>query len=176
MKVRGWRPVPGTPRWATVCAWATVACVLPSCVWRIAVGLGVPLGWSAAHLRLERIPGYGTWYVIWLSVLCIAAAALTLGLIYRWGERLPMGLPLLGGRQLPVWLVAALSSAGAGLVATLVVVSITRWSAVSGFADRPTSGWALLMDACYAPVILWAPLLLAVTVAYARRQAGHLRG
>lgn len=81
--------VPGTPRWAVVAAWATLGCVLPSSLWRISVGLGIPLGWSDAHLRLERIPGDGTFYVIRLSVASIVAAALTLGLIYRWGERVP---------------------------------------------------------------------------------------
>lgn len=78
---RWFAPAPRTPRWAVLCAWATVACVLPSSAWRTAVGLGAPLGWSAAHLRLERIPGYGTFYVIWLSAATIAAASLTLGLI-----------------------------------------------------------------------------------------------
>lgn len=54
------RTVPGTPRWAVACAWTCVASVVLSALWRTAVGLGVPLGWSADHLRLERIPGPGT--------------------------------------------------------------------------------------------------------------------
>lgn len=41
---------------------------------------------------------------------------------------------------------------------------------MSGFADHPTSGWALLMDACYAPAAPWAPLVIAVTVTYLRRR------
>lgn len=162
-------PAPGTPRWAVVCAWATVGCVLPSAAWRTAVGLGVPLGWSQAHLRLERIPGYGTFYVNWLSAASIAAAALTLGLIYRWGERVPARAPLVGDRPLAVWLVAGSAVAGA-LVSAIVVLSIVHWPGVSGFADRPGSGWALLMLACYAPAALWPPLLLATTAAYIQRR------
>ncbi len=109
-------------------------------VWRTAVGLGIPLGWSQAHLRLERIPGYGTFYVIWLSAASIAAAALTLGLVYRWGEHVPARIPILGGRRLPGWLVAGAAVAGALLVADVVGLSITHWSSVSGFSDRPASG------------------------------------
>lgn len=167
---RGFHPVPGTPRWAVICAWVTAVCVLPSCAWRTAVGLGVQLGWSEAHLRLEHIPGGGTSYVIRLSGASIVAAALTLGLVYRWGERVPARVPLLGGRRLPVWPVAAVAVAGVIVVSGIVWLSIAHWSSVSGFSDRPTSGWALLMAACYAPALLWAPLLLAVTLAYLRRR------
>lgn len=163
-------PVAGTPPWAAVAAWATVASVAPACIWRTAVGLGVPLGWSDAHLRLERIPGYGTFYVIWLSVASIAAALVTLGLIYPWGERVPRRVPLVGGRQFPVWLVAGVAVIGGLVVAGLVWLSIINWSQVSGFADQPTSGWSVLMAACYSLNVLWAPLLFAVTVAYVQRR------
>jgi len=169
------RPVPGTTRWALICAWATVVCVLPCGVWRIAVGLGAPLGWSQAHLQLERIPGYGTFYVIWLSAASIAAATLTFGLVYRWGEQIPSRIPLLAGRRLPVELVAAVSVIGAVVVAGIVVLSIAHWSSVSGFSDQPASGWAILMAVCYAPTVLWSPLLLATTVAYVRRRSHHPR-
>ena len=166
---RGFHPVPGTPRWAVICAWVTVASVLPSCAWRTAVGLGVPLGWSEAHLRLEHIPGDGTSYVVRLSGATIVAAALTLGLVYRWGGQVPARVPLLGGRRLPLWPVAAVAVAGVIVVSGIVGLSIAHWSSVSGFSDRPTSGWALLMAACYAPALLWPSLLLAVTLAYIRR-------
>jgi len=52
----------------------------------------------------------GTVYVIWLSVASIAAAALTLGLVYRRGDHVPSWVPRLGGRRLPVRLVAGLRS------------------------------------------------------------------
>jgi hypothetical protein len=158
-----------------VCAWTTVACVLPSSAWRTAVGLGVPLGWSQSQLQLQRIPGYGTFYVIGLSAASIAATALTLGLVYRWGEQIPSRIPLLGGRRLPVWLVAAVAVAGAAIVAGIVGLSIAHWSSVSGFSDRPTSGWARLMAACYAPAVLWSPLLLITTLAYIRRRTCRRR-
>lgn len=163
------KPVPGTPRWTVACAWATPACVAPSGVWRTLVGLGVPLGWSEAHLRLERIPGFGTAYVLALTGLSLGAAALTLGLVYPWGQRLPGWLPAVGGRRIPRWMVAAAAISGAVVVTCLIVLSILNWSQVSGFADRPGSAWALLMVCCYLPACLWPVLLLAVLYAYLRR-------
>ncbi|HEY5821314.1 MAG TPA: hypothetical protein VIT20_05030 [Propionibacteriaceae bacterium] len=168
-------PVPGTPRWAFIAAWSTVACVVPSGLWRTAVGLGAPLGWSAEHLALERIPGFGTAYVIGLSLGSLLASALTLGLVYRWGERFPDWVPGLGGRQLPVVPVVVVALLGALVVALICVLSIVNWDSVSGFADRPDSGWARLMMACYLPALLWAPLLAAVTVVYARRRGRGTR-
>ena len=162
--------VSGTPRWATTCAWATLACVLPACAWRSAVGLGVPLGWTREHLQLERIPGPGTAYVLGLSAATLATAALTLGLVQPWGERVPDRLPLLGGRRVPISLAATTAVLGAAIVLVLVCLSVVHWPSVSGFRDRPTSGWALVMIACYAPSALWPPLLLAVTAAYVRRR------
>lgn len=86
------------------------------------------------------------------------------------GERTPDAIPVLGGRRLPTLLVAGIAVAGVVAVAVIVGLSIANWSQVSGFADRPTSGWAVLMLICYLPAVAWAPLLLAVTVAYVRRR------
>lgn len=69
------RVVPGTPRWAVMCAWAALGSVVPSAIWRTLVGVGVPLGWSDAHLELEQIPGFGTAYVIALSLIRSAQLA-----------------------------------------------------------------------------------------------------
>lgn len=162
--------VPGTPRWAVVAAWVATAWVWPSAVWRSAVGLGVPLGWTDEHLTLERIPGFGAAYVLGLSVASSAAAALTLGLVQSWGEVVPAWVPVLRGRRVPVASVGITAVAGAVVVTGIVVLSIEHWNQVSGFADRSTSGWALLMLACYLPAALWPLLLLAVTVAHVRRR------
>ena len=162
--------VGGAPRWAVACAWATPACVVPSGVWRTLVGFGAPLGWSDAQLRVERMPGFGTAYVVTLTVLSVSAAALTLGLVYPWGERIPRWVPTAGGRRLPVWVPALLAMSGAAMVTYLIVLSVVHWSSVSGFADRPRSGPALLMVGCYAPAALWPVLLLAVTGSYVQRR------
>lgn len=165
--------MPGTPRWAVAAAYATVASVLPAGIWRTLVGVGVELGWTEEHLRLERIPGYGTLYVITLTVLSIGCAALTLGLVYPWGEVFPSWLPAVGGRRVPTLLAVGAAFLGALAVGAIVVLSILRWDQVSGFAERPGSGWARLMVACYLPAVLWPPLLAAVAVAYWRRRTSE---
>jgi len=146
-----------------------MASVVPSVIWRTAVGLGVDLGWNQQHLDLEQIPGYGTFYVIALSVVSLFAASLTLGLVRPWGERFPRWLPIAGGRRVPVLMAVVAAVVGASVVMTIGVMSIVHWDQVSGFADRPDSGWARLMAGCYLPALSWGPMLLAVTWDYWRR-------
>jgi len=88
------RPV---PRWAAMAAWATVLCTVPSCVWRIAAGFGVDVGFTGELGALYR----GSEFIVYLWVLNVAsqaAACLTLGLVRPWGERVPNWIPRLGGR------------------------------------------------------------------------------
>lgn len=164
------RAVAGTPRWAVVAAYGAIASVVPSALWRTAVGLGVPLGWRQQQLDRLQIPGWGTLYVLGLSAASIAAASLTLGLVRRWGEVLPHRLPLVGGKTVPPALAVAIAATGAFAVIAICILSVLNWHSVSGFADRPRSGWAMLMVACYLPALLWGPLVLAATWAYRRRR------
>lgn len=161
---------PVAPRWAVLAAYGAIGCVLPSALWRTAVGVGAPLGWSDAQLTAQQIPGSGTVYVFALSALSIGAATLTLGLVRPWGERVPARIPLVGGKRVPVAIPVALAVAGAAVIGAICVLSVVNWAQVSGFDDR-TSGWALLMAACYLPALFWSPLLLAATWAYWRRRA-----
>jgi len=164
-------PVAGTPRWAVVAAWATVWCVIPSAVWRSAAGLGAGLGMSDQWRELQQIPGPGTVYVLSLSVLSIAFASLTLGLVYRWGERVPAWMPVIGGRRYPTWLVAGLAAAGVVSLVVIVAMSMWNWDVIIGAGGRPSPGWTMLATACYLPAAWWPVLVGAVTVAYVRRRA-----
>jgi len=148
-----------------------VAAVVPSAVWRTAVGVGVDLGWSQEHLDLEQIPGYGSYYVVTLSVLSLLGASLTFGLVRPWGERFPGWLPVIGGRSVPVLAAVVPALAGGALVLAVTVKSILSWDKVSGFADRPDSWAARLMVACYLPAVLWGPMVLAATWGYWRRRS-----
>lgn len=165
--------VPGTPSWAVVAARAAALSVWPSAVWRTAVGLGAPLGWTDEQLRSQDIPGDGTWYVIALSAITTAAALLTLGLVQSWGERVPAVLPVVGGRRLPALPVTLLAAAGGVVVTVICVLSIVNWDDVSGFAGRTWSPLGTLMIVCYLPALFWGPLLLAVTWAYWRRRSAR---
>ena len=161
-------PVPGTPRWAVCAAYVAALSVVPSALWRTAVGFGLPLGWSDEQLRIQQMPGSGTVYVVALSVVSIGAAALTLGLVYQWGEVTPRVLPLIGGRIIPPLAAVVPAFLGGVAVVAICAMSAANWDTVSGFADKPRSGWALLMIVCYLPALLWGPLLLSVTWAYWR--------
>lgn len=165
-------PVPGTPRWAVVAARATVWCVIPSAVWRSAAGFGAGLGMSDQWRDLQQIPGPGTVYVLSLSVLSIAFASLTLGLVYPWGERVPARVPVIGGRRSPGWLVAGLAAAGVVSLAVIVAMSMWNWDVIIGAGGSPPSpGGEILATVCYLPAAGWPVLLAAVTVAYVRRRA-----
>lgn len=155
--------------------WAAVASVLPSALWRTAVGLGVPLGWSQEQLRAQQIPGWGIVYVIGLSLGSIAAAAMTFGLVQRWGEVVPGWVPVIGGRRIPVGLATGAGTLGGLAVIAICVMSVANWSRVSGFADNPDSPWARLMVACYLPTVAWGPLVLSATWAYWHRRTGKHR-
>lgn len=150
-------------------AWTT----LPSGLWRVALGLGVPLGYSEQALREDfAIPGWGVAYVIGLSVLSEALALLTLGLVSPWGEVVPGWIPFIGGKRVAPK--AAVVPAAVGSVLLFLiwdVVEFVQWGAgVSDTAPgHPAGGWRTLQEVLYLPLLAWAPLLAAVTISYHRR-------
>ncbi|OZM82208.1 hypothetical protein [Pseudonocardia sp. MH-G8] len=158
---RDGRPV---PRWAVVAAHLVPLTTLPSALWRIPLSFGFPMGVVGVHLQW-----WEPYYFVALSLVTEGVALLTLGLVQPWGERVPGWVPLLGGRRVPP--LAAVVPAALGAVALQLI-----WA--FAFRDFPHlgdfhfahEGWRLLMVACYAPLLLWAPLLAAVTVAYYRRR------
>ncbi len=157
------------PRWARRAATLTVLTTVPSALWRMAMAVGAPVGVDSSYWSEHyRFPGWGTAYLFGLTVLLGALALLTLGLVRPWGEILPRRIPLVGGKHVPP--LAAVIPAGAGAVALTLL-----W--VSAFAsfkdifvlyglDGPER---IVVLVCYAPLLLWGPLLAAVTVSYAKR-------
>jgi len=157
------------PRWARRAAVLAVLTTVPCGLWRMAMAVGIPVGASDEILR-ERygFPGWGTVYVFGLSFLLVGLALLTLGLVQGWGEVVPLWIPLVGGKPVPP--MAAVVPAGTGAAALTVL-----WA---GTFSNVGEIWALygldgaervFMMACYLPLLLWGPLLAAVTVSYHRR-------
>lgn len=174
------KTLPDVPKWANRAAHATVLVVLPSGLWRIAMGLQIPVGFTEKGLREEfAIPGWGVPYVFGLSLVAEALAFLTLGLVRPWGESWPRWIPVLGGRPIPP--LAAIVPAAAGSVALMLftVTGAFGWSEAG--ATMAPGSWEsslfheVLMLVCYAPLLLWGPLLAAVTVHYARRRLSGKR-
>src|SRR5690349_12524843 len=114
------------PRWAVWAAHAVPLAVLPSGLWRLALGVGIPVGFSGQMAEDFAAPGWITPYVIVLSLLAEAFALLTLGLVQPWGERLPPWLPVVGGRPVPLLgavIPAALGSAAVTLLSFVVTMT-----------------------------------------------------
>lgn len=162
------KPAPA-PRWAVRTAHAILLIVLPSTLWRAAMALGVDVGYSAQVLRdTYSAPGWGTVYMFGLCVLAELAAFMTMGLVRDWGIVAPRWIPFMGGRPVNPKAAVTAASIGAGMLTLLwlyqIIVAVTVESNMG-----LSGGYAVVMIACYAPLILWGPLLAAVTWSYHRR-------
>jgi hypothetical protein len=176
---RLWReahaPVPGVPRWARWAAVIVPLLVVPSSLWRIAfigqdpAGRGDLPSWTP-------LPVYG----VLLSLLSEALAFTAVGLVAAWGETVPRWLPRWGGRRIPVATALVPAVLGAAVLTVLwtgVAVTVATGHQLTGGqlpANYPTraGGWqAALFVACYLPLVLWGPLLGALTIAYRRQRA-----
>ncbi|WP_084337490.1 hypothetical protein [Actinomadura oligospora] len=162
-----------SPVWARRAAHAVAWTTLPSGLWRVALGLGLPVGYSEQALREDfHIPGWGVAYVIGLSVLSEALALLTLGLVSPWGEVAPSWIPFIGGKRVAPK--AAVIPAAVGSVLLFLiwdVLEFVQWSygASDTAPGHPTGGWKVLQEVLYLPLLAWGPLLAAVTMSYHRR-------
>ncbi len=170
------RPVEGVPPWIVLAAYTASLTVLPSCLWRIALGFGAPLGPlpNGNGAEGDLPPWVPVWaYAIFLSVVSEALAFLTVGLVAQWGEVFPRRLPLFGGRRVPVS--AAVIPAGLG-AATLCMATLAWLPAFNDFTGPGgevvhLSGWRLtVFVAAYGPLPAWGPLLGIVAVAYYLRR------
>ena len=160
---------PPPPRWARRAATLAVLTTLPSGLWRVAMAVGIPVG-ASDQIRSDRygFPGWGTVYVFGLTFLLVGLASLTLGLVQQWGEILPRWIPLVGGKPVPP--LAAVIPAGAGAIALTVLWVSTMANIEPIWAYYGLEGAErVLMMVCYTPLLLWGPLLAAVTISYHRR-------
>ncbi|WP_067449795.1 hypothetical protein [Actinomadura macra] len=166
--------VPTAPRWARWTAHASALAPLPSGLWRIAMAVGVPVGFDHAWLREAQMPGRGSVWPILLSLLTEGCALLALGLVRPWGERVPGWIPFAGGRRVapyaalvPAWFATAILT-GFGVA---FAIKITR--VLGGYESDPSfpeGAAAWVMSATYVPMLAWGPLLGLATLAYQRRR------
>ncbi|MEU6233234.1 hypothetical protein [Kitasatospora sp. NPDC047058] len=176
---RGARPATTAapaPRWAELAARATVWTTVPSGLWRIAFGLGIPVGFSGefAEAAARHNPGWGTAYVVVLSALAETLAFLTVGLVRPWGEVVPRWIPLIGGRTVRPLAAVVPAAAGSAVLTWLGMTALFGgWQSNMSDPDAPHGVAGLVMTLCYLPLVAWGPLLALVTFAYARRTLGR---
>ncbi|WP_331771057.1 hypothetical protein OG948_46365 (plasmid) [Embleya sp. NBC_00888] len=181
---RVWRaahePVPGVPTWARRAAYAVPLVVLPSSVWRLGVIFG-------DDKRGGMLPDWAMdGYVVLLSVLSELLAFTAIGLIARWGEVFPRWVPILRGRRVPTAAAAVPAAIGATVltlmwtaIGVLTEVTQTKLNGDPLPDDFPSraGGWeSAYYYVSYAPLVLWGPLLAAVTIAYLRRRRSAAPG
>ncbi|MFJ3324999.1 hypothetical protein ACIPMT_11165 [Streptomyces griseus] len=172
-------PLPPAPRWAVraarVAAWSTV----PSGLWRVALVLGVPVGVMEREEFLAAFPDdsalIGLAYVLLIGAVAEAASYLTLGLVRPWGDVVPRRLPLVGGRPVNAGLAVLAASLGALTVTVLWWVFFFGGLLTAPGPDPGISAGEVLFVAAYAPLLLWGPLLAAVTWSYHRRHRARPR-
>jgi hypothetical protein len=156
------------PRWAVAAAHTVPLLTLPSGLWRLALAAGFDVGIRPVPpIAVADAVGF-----VGLSVLCEGLALLTLGLVRPWGERVPRWLPLLGGRRVAPF--AAIVPAALGSVALALIwgYAFRAFPDIEGLRFAGPA-WHVLVVACYLPLLLWAPLLAAVTWAYYLRRCRY---
>lgn len=174
--------VPGVPRWARIAAHAVPFTVLPASIWRIAVcTFHAPIahGLSAPDMP-SNIPGLPLEvHVVLLSIVSELLAFTAVGLVARWGETWPRWVPGLRGHRVPVLAAVIPASLGATVLTLLwtwVGIMFSLGLRVDGTPQLPDApigfgDWqGILATVMYAPLLLWGPLLGAVTIAYAGRR------
>jgi hypothetical protein len=160
------------PWWAEVAARIVPLTTVPSGVWRLALGAGIPVGFSGELAKIYAAPGWITPYVIVLSLLAEGLALLTLGLVRPWGERVPRWIPWMGGRSIPTLAAVVPATLGAVIITYINWTSALMWFGPDNNGDpgAPHGLAGFVMAACYAPMLAWGPLLGAVTAAYYLRR------
>jgi len=161
---RDGRPV---PRWAHIVAHLIPLTTLPSGLWRIAIASGLSLG-MLDHGEPLHIHGWESAYLVCLSLTIEGLALLAFGLVRPWGEHVPRRVPVVGGQRIPPAAVVTAATAGTVIVTCIALMFFVPSDGVSELEATET-GLAIFV-ACYAPLLLWGPLLGALTIAYHRRR------
>ncbi|MGW0885632.1 hypothetical protein [Streptomyces sp. NPDC002671] len=176
-------PTEGVPRRLWLTANIIPFLVIPSSLWRISgITFKLPLD-GGLHPGNGQLP---PWlpiegYVVVLSIIAELLAFLAIGLVARWGEVWPRWIPGLRGRRVPI--LAAVIPAALG---SLILTAMWTWALITEMfgktaqlrplpADNPITlhDWhSWLLEASYAPLVLWGPLLAVLTVKYVKRRLG----
>lgn len=164
-----WTTPEAAARWGRWAAAVAVVVPLGYAVTRYAWALGIPLG--VTQQLLDEL-GKAVYAGAGLATLAVAGAALTLGLVQRWGEVFPRWMLGLRGRSVPVGL-AVVPAAIVSAVLASAGLMFVRFGVTGRFADNfpgANDDIAAWLPEMFWP--LWAAALVAATYAYwLRRRA-----
>jgi hypothetical protein len=173
----GWNSPDNAARWGRVAVYVSMVAPVFYALTRYAWALGFPLGMSEAYLRSGQESGMWT-SGLFLATFGLVGAALTLGLVQRWGEVFPRWMIGLAGRRVPI----ALAVVPAALVSVLLVVGgIGIWSALPPMVAALASGGAEDLELIggiifqVGPTLLfpvWGVALAVATLSYYDRRRG----
>lgn len=174
---RPWQAPNRAARWGRIAVYVSMVAPAFYAFTRFAWALGFPLGMSAEQLR--RGQERGLWVSgLFLATFGLAGAALTLGLVQRWGEVFPRWMIGLAGRRVPV----ALAVIPASFVSVLLVVGgVVIWSQLGPMAARLAAGGARGMEVVLGiafpigPTLLfpvWGVAVAVATLGYCYRRRG----
>lgn len=158
------------PTWARRAAHLAALTPLPSALWRLALAVGLPAGYTSEGLEAMDLGPAGIAWILLLVVGTEGAALLTLGLVQPWGEVVPRWVPRLGGSPIPAHWVTRVSWAGVAILTVLWTPLLFWWSFPH---DELTTVGSHVVGVLYLPLVAWAPLLAAVTIDFQRRHRGH---
>ncbi len=165
----GWTSPDAAPRWGRWAVGVAVAVPVGYALTRWAWAFDIPLGVTREGLHKEAAESPGIWLAgALLATMGASGAALTLGLVQRWGEIYPRWIPFL--RDKPVRPRTAIIPAS--LVAILVTSAGLMWLRwlILGRFDVESQTWGLYVPQLFWP--LWGVALGAATLAYYLRRRG----
>lgn len=155
--------------WGRRLVWLAVLATLPYDVTRLAWFFGWPMGLSDAMFANLQDPPLLLTLGLALAALSTGGAALTHGLVARWGEVFPRWTPFLTGRRVPPLL--------AVIPASIVAVSLPpatfmalNTNVNAGFS---TADWAVWVPNLFW--VFWAIGLAGATYCYYLRRRGPCR-
>lgn len=140
---------------------------------RILWAIGIPFGLSQG--LFDEGQRVGLWHSgLALALAAVAGILLTLGLVQRWGERLPSWFGPLAGRRVPITL-ATIPATIVSLAVFTGGVGLIRTMFTGGAGVFEDSWWATIGPTLLFP--LWAVALGWATFAYReRRLAAETQG
>jgi hypothetical protein len=166
----GWNSPDNAARWGRIAMYVAMVVPVLYALTRYAWALGFPLGISDEYMRLGQERGIWT-SGLFLATFGLVGAALTLGLVQRWGEVFPRWMIGLAGRRVPI----ALAVIPASIVSVLLMVGgIAIWSGYAQMADAAVAS-GQDMGIVVGPVALlpvWAVSLAVATLGYYYRRRG----